>query len=104
MGAYPLDTAKDSPIGAVCMIPTTTGSTMDPEPLCEVPRAWGRALAERLSAFGDRSATPHEAIARAFSSGACIMQESFDHFGLRCSTVGCAVRRIQAKCAEAGRI
>jgi hypothetical protein len=66
----PIDTAKNSRIGAICIVPTTTGLAMDPQRLCAVPRTKRSALAKPLSALGDQQTTPRVAMARLFSSGA----------------------------------
>jgi putative transposase len=76
------------------------GLATEPQRLREVPRAQRRALAPPLSAFADQSATPREAMARAFLSGAFTMQEIAEHFGVHYSTVSRAVRRFER--ADAG--
>ncbi len=72
----------------------------DPQRFREVPRAQRRGLAKTLSAFGDQSATPREAMAQAFLSGAYTMQKIAEHFGVHYSTVSRAVRRFER--ADAG--
>jgi hypothetical protein len=73
----------------------------DPQRLREVPRAQRRALGKPLSAFADQYSTRHEAMARAFSSGAYTMQEIAEHFGVHYSTVSRAVRRFESAAGSA---
>jgi hypothetical protein len=67
--------------------------------LCDVPRARHCASAKPLSAFGDLSDTPREAMPRTYLSAVDTMQEIAEHFGVHCSMVSCAVRRFE--CADA---
>lgn len=60
----------------------------------EVPRAQRRPLAKPLADYyPDR----REAMAKAFRTAVYFMQEIADYFGVHCSTVSRAVRRLEAK-------
>jgi hypothetical protein len=73
------------------------------ERLREVPRAQRRPLASSLAEFARRYPVRHEAMARAFQTGAYSMQEIADYFGVHYSTVSRAVRRLEtATSSEAG--
>jgi putative transposase len=66
------------------------------ERLREVPRAQRRALARPLAEFARRYPVRHEAMARAFETGAYTMQEIADYFRVHYSTVSRAVRRLES--------
>jgi putative transposase len=74
------------------------------ERLREVPRAQRRALAEPLAVLAHRYPVRHEAMARAFQSGAYSMQEIADYFGVHYATVSRAVRRLEAGKGSSARL
>ena len=72
--------------------------------LREVPRAQRRALAVSLADLAHRYPIRHEAMARAFLSGAYSMQEIADYFGVHYATVSRAVRRLEAATGSSDRL
>jgi len=67
-----------------------------PERLREVPSAQRRPLARPLAHFEHTYPIRREAMARAFFTGVCTMQEIADYFGVHYSTVSRAVHWAEA--------
>ena len=63
--------------------------------LQEVPRAQHRALAKPLDDFARRYPERHQAMARAYQSGAYTMQEIGGYFGVHYAAVSRAVRPLE---------